>query len=204
MRRHNKTFIVIAAAAALVCTFFTSCDSASSLAKNLEGDWSGAPVTVANTPGVMTTGTDFFYLMRDNKTGGSATVTTMLSVQSTLSPDSSVYQPVDVTVAARADAQGTWRTTDDDEMALLIDPTTIKVTVDPEALQLDTQVFTGQNATVLDSVKPAMAAKIQALVLRQITPYYLRFSHIDDIKVKDATLTCEIGEDHLMMARNPK
>jgi hypothetical protein len=195
----REVFYMVAAMALFVT--FSGCDSPSKLAGAIEGSWSGAPETLSNTTDGIVTGVDSYLFTKTGATDGSVEIATMISLNEALPGDSSIVQPISLSAAAKATAQGMWVAVDDDEISLTIDPTTIEVSVDPDAVVLETSLLTGNDESVVSTLKPAIAERIKKQIVRVITVKYLDIKHFDDIKIKDNRMKFEIGKAHLVMSR---
>lgn len=198
MRPFISVMICAAAAAGLT---LSSCESASRLAKELDGSWSGAPVKLSDDMSGIVTGIDNFVFTREGDRDGNIEIATMISFDETLPADSMIVQPLSVTIAGIARAQGSWVATDDDEVSVTVDPESITVEIDPQGVTLNTSLLTGADAVLPDSIAPALAQAARRRILRDVTTRYYSLSHLDDVKVKDNRLIFEIGREHYIMSR---
>lgn len=188
-------------AVAAVALGLSGCESATRLAGQIEGSWSGAPQTLSNQTDGIITGVSSYIFTKTAPTEGSLEVATMVSLNEALPGDSAVVQPISLSAAAKVTAQGTWVAVDDDEITISIDPTTIEVSVDPDAVVLETSLLSGADESVTSTLKPAVAERIKKQIARIITVEYLDLKHFDDIEIKDNRMKYEIGKNHLVMSR---
>ena len=186
---------------AAVTLGFCSCESPSKLAGAIEGTWSGAPKTLSNQTDGIITGVDSYVFTKTAPTEGVVVVSTMLSLNEALPGDSSIIQPISLTAAAKATAQGSWVATDDDEISLTIDPTTIEISIDPQAVVLETSLLNGEDEDVASTLKPDVVERVKKQIARIVTVKYLDLKHFDDIKIKDGRMKYEVGKEHFIMSR---
>ncbi|WP_304973634.1 hypothetical protein [uncultured Duncaniella sp.] len=125
----------------------------------------------------------------------------MLSLNEALPGDSSIIQPISLTAAAKVTAQGSWVATDDDEISLTIDPTTIEISIDPQAVVLETSLLNGEDEDVASTLKPDVVERVKKQIARIVTVKYLDLKHFDDIKIKDGRMKYEVGKEHFIMSR---
>lgn len=102
--------------------------------------------------------------------------------------------PYELNIAATSVATGSYHFTDDDEIVIAIDNKSVKVNIDPEAVSYGSNVLTGVQTPAIDSIKPAIVNRYNTLLLPEVKNYYSRFNKIDDIKVKESIMSCEIGD----------
>lgn len=195
-----RHFINYAIAAATAC-MLVSCDEEAKLASELEGSWSGAPVTISNDVDGLVTGVDTYVFTKTDAKEGTVDIATMLSISSALPEDSAIVQPYSRTVSAKAVATGTWIVTDDDEVNISIDPTSISISVDPDAVDFETSLLTGGEAPVVDSISSGETARVGALLRTQIVSHYSSLKMLDDVKIKAGKLIYEIGKTKYVMSR---
>ncbi len=186
---------------AAVTLGFCGCESPSKLAGAIEGTWSGAPKTLSNQTDGIITGVDSYVFTKTAPTEGVVVVSTMLSLNEALPGDSSIIQPISLTAAAKATAQGSWVATDDDEISLTIDPTTIEISIDPQAVVLETSLLNGEDEDVASTLKPDVVERVKKQIARIVTVKYLDLKHFDDIKIKDGRMKYEVGKEHFIMSR---
>ncbi len=186
---------------AAVTLGFCVCESPSKLAGAIEGTWSGAPKTLSNQTDGIITGVDSYVFTKTAPTEGVVVVSTMLSLNEALPGDSSIIQPISLTAAAKATAQGSWVATDDDEISLTIDPTTIEISIDPQAVVLETSLLNGEDEDVASTLKPDVVERVKKQIARIVTVKYLDLKHFDDIKIKDGRMKYEVGKEHFIMSR---
>lgn len=178
----------------------TSCDSASKLAEDIDGSWSSAPEMLANTPDGLITGVDNFVFSKTASTSGTIMIATMISVNRELPVNHDSTEPVSLTASAKATVQGTWMAADDDEIKLIIDPTSIQVEIDPEGIVAVPNLITEVVAPTTDSIPPALASALKKEILKVMTAKYIGLSQMDDVEIKDGRMKYEIENTHYIMS----
>lgn len=196
----KKMIFGIAAACVLG---FTSCDESARLAKAIDGTWSGAPEQLMNEVGTQSTMIETIAFERDSTDkGGSVVISTMVSVNHAMPADSSLMQPVSVTAAAKSYVMGRWMAIDDDEVMLQLDPASMVVEVDPDAVVLSANVLSGETESTTEALKPQIVAAVKAKITGALQTHYFSMRHLDDVKVKDgSTLKFEIGKTDYVFLR---
>lgn len=199
-----KSAIVCAAALALG---LTACDKT----PDVQGGWQGSVTPLElNDNGGVSAGQNVssqvvtnlsFVRDAEGKTG-------MVEFQSNIdiinaTPfNQQAVSPYEINIAATAVATGQYRFVDDDEMTVVIDPASVKVTVDPDAVTYGANVLTGQEMPAqVDSLKAQSVRNIQAMLTQKMRLYYGQFAKIDDIKVHGSVLQCEVADHDLTFQR---
>lgn len=197
----NRIITAVATAGILL---LTSCSGTSSLAKNIEGSWSGTPKSLSTDIAGSTSIVEIIsFLPGDIKNGGNFDVTSMISATGSVRGTDGILIPYSLTASASATAQGSWRAIDDDEIAINIDPSTIDVTVDPDALVFNNNMITGTEEATLDSIKPTVMNLLENRIKRDVMTRFLSIKHLDDVKVKSGLLKFEIDDEHYTLSRQP-
>lgn len=193
----NKSILFITAAA-LTASLLASCGGDNTrLARDIEGTWQGTPTAVASTqPGIITM-TDTWTFVGDdaNATGGSLVITSLSSVEWPLSytGDTVAVQadPYAVTMAASVSLNGTWDLDPqdpDDEIIVSIDPRSLSVNIDPDAVAASTN----GNPVALDTIPPVIYGAARAELTKAVQTRFFPISHLDDVKIEGRTLKFEI------------
>lgn len=168
----------------------TSCDTR----PNVIGDWQGN--IKGEMPGTATSNlTATYSFQRD----GSITASYLVNFTEAMAPTDSLISPYQISVSGTALMEGKWQYVDgeDDEIAIVYDMNTLKVQIDPEAVKMQANVVTDQQAPDLDSMRPALINRYTHLVEN----YFKQTPTVvwDDVKVKKPILRYEIGHvDYLL------
>lgn len=199
----NKLSVIAAAVAALS---LTACDKT----PDVQGTWSGLISPLETGGGQDLVGRNVSSQISTNLTfsgsseskEGNVELASNIDIIDAVPFDNRVDAPYEVSVTASAQAMGTYRFVDDDDIAIVIDPASVKVTLDPDAVSYGANVLTGQQTPAqLDSLKAEFVKVYQAKVLQKVRLYYARFRKIDDVKVKDGMLSCEVNDTDLTFQR---
>ena len=127
---------------AIVALGLSSCDENARLAKELHGTWAGTPENVTDNTAITATlietysFTDAAQTMSKGAYGGDISITGMISCSTQILADSTIIEPVTLTASAVSTINGTWTVIDDDEIAVSLNPQTLVVTMDPEAVSV--------------------------------------------------------------------
>lgn len=159
----------------------TACDGAASLGRKIEGEWSGSPMRVDRKLADDLTMTPTF---RFEKGGGLTVIAQLSAMMPVNSPiDSLGTSAVSATAAGMATVRGTWRATDDDDVDLVFDMSTLDVTMDPDVEFELANIWTSGDVpttrTVSDPVRRAFVKQMTdgfANTLR-------RLDELDDVHV---------------------
>lgn len=197
-------FLNMAIAGALVAGL-ASCDSKSKLASEVAGTWATDQQTFANDAQGVTTGGDIlsFQVSDKNKDGGTVSIASTLSVTHAANALTPASAPISTSIAATASISGTWKAIDDDDIILTLDPNTLKVNVDPDAVALTVNPTTDIDQSKIDSLRPQMAQFYQTELTNTMRLHYNDYSRIEDVKLKNngTTLKVEIKDVDMMLTR---
>lgn len=206
-----KTQIAVAAAVVVLCL------AACSRLANIEGTWNGAPVRYEQptAPGAVgsdgTVATNVSTQIATNMTfvpdaqkSGAGTVEFMSNVDviNTVPFEGKLVDPFEINIGATAVCTGTYHFEDQDDIVIAIDPASIKVDIDPQAVNYSENIATGQDAAQTDSLRPALVRQYTRQLLLLMKDYYSKITRIDDIKVKDGIMSCEINDRDLTFRRS--
>lgn len=170
-----------------------SCNPESQLASDVTGAWNGNARHIDVPGSINTTAMDTYSFERDGDTaGGTVTVATLITSQTALPQTDTTEQQLTATVTGTVSMTGTWSVTDDDEIAITLNPNTTMTTVNPDGIVLNENILTQTdsasvqafNATLIASVKPVMTAIGTKLLLE--------IDKLDDVKVHNQTMTFEL------------
>lgn len=188
-----------------VSTVAVSCSSGEArLAKEIPGVWQGTPEIFSDAPYTATI-VDVYDITPASGTGDSAltgdiTITGMVNTTTQIVGDSAFIEPLRLSVSARTGISGTWTVIDDDEIALSLDPRTLTVDVDPDAvLANDTPLPLGSSD--IDSLRPAVCRNIEQNIRTALTTRYTGLRKLDDVKIKGKLLKYEIGHEDFVLTK---
>lgn len=129
----------------LMAVSFGSCDENARLARDIQGSWAGTPERLNDAEDVTSTIVETFTFTPDavNPKAKKGNVTITGNVSTTIPI---AVSPVSISAAATTSIQGSWSIIDDDEIALVLDPKSLQVKVDPEAVTVSNDIFTDKTS----------------------------------------------------------
>lgn len=179
----------------------SSCNEAEHLAKRVQGSWSSKPQMLANEVGSQTTIIEDVYFQTDSTAvGGLIIVEGLLSVTGFASGtelDDSILQPFEVVASARSSVSGDWTAVDDDKIMVNLDMQSLKVTVNPSALEVLVNSFSEQPESMPENLRPRVATLLSSALQNHLIARYIQWTEFDDVEIreKDSILRFEIGKD---------
>lgn len=185
----------------------TSCDSKAKLARDIEGTWaSTAPKKVKVINELDATEMSMIQFNApvpgSESTDGVVNYAFVFTLTGAMPPSDAIVEPYSFTATTLASVSGTWKVVDDDEVALDFDPESFSAYVDPAGILLRDNILSGENAAEVDSVKPQLSAKIQAMLDTQVKDYLFSIKKIDDIHIIDKDeMNCEILDKECVFHR---
>ncbi len=201
-----KKFAYLFAAASLALAF-QACDNASSLSKDLEGAWTGNPDRLFDSQASSGTIIETFSFtpVDSVKDGGSVTVTSLLSVTGAVSGAEGITQPVSVTASGSASISGTYRCVSADRAEITLDPQTLTVNVDPDAVVVNADVLTGTSAPAnMATLKPNLAQSIASQFRTAVSQRVPDSATLESLSIKDGTtLKFKIDKTTYTLTRQP-
>lgn len=179
----TKTLLSLAALVAAIG--LSSCSSRPDVA----GSWAG--VTDLNIEGASTSFTRVVY---DLNPDGSAAASYAIDFTKALPQSTQIVTPYQTSVSATATISGSWQwlVDENDELALTFDPSTLTVIVDPQALEMRTNVITDEQAPELENLRPQIAGIYQADIENAIRTHASSLL-LDDVKADGKQLRFETG-----------
>lgn len=185
---------------------FTACDSSSKLAEQLEGTWSGSPQNITDNSALSASILETYEFNKlpdvDNngKPGGVITIVGMISATTQMVEENAGENPFEFSASARSTISGTWISVDDDEVILRLDPATLEVNVDPDAVIPGSALLPDHQKARIEELKPGVMQMISSSLKNVLLQRYASLNKLDDVKVKDSMLKFEIGDtDHVFI-----
>lgn len=170
------------------------CQTASMLSKKIEGDWTGTPVRFSKKTDINGEFTPTFHFSRGgNSNGGSMTLSAALSVMMPVNApiDSMGITPVSATAAGMATVRGTWIATDDDEIDLHFDYSTLVINMDPDVEFEFADIWSANDTPSTRTVPEAAKKAFVKQMTEGMTHALSKLDDLDDIKIKDNVMTCK-------------
>lgn len=195
MKLHTASFFGIIAVLTSIM-FISSCSRTEPIA----GAWVGNPVRLnvhdaADANATITL--DFSPVDKASGTGNVVMSATIDVSQAVSTPDASIDQPYEATVAATAWINGTYTYDegDDDEVILNLNPSSLNVTIDPSGVAFSENMLTGAQAPVVDSLTTATVNSWRVILTGAMREEFYRYQKIDDIKVHHTDMmSCEVAD----------
>lgn len=204
----NKIMMKVAVIAALgAATALTACDGKASLAKKIEGEWSGAPMRVdRKLADEMTMTPTFRFERQGSATAGELTMLAQVSVMMPVNApiDSAGTSAVSATAAGLATVRGTWCATDDDDIDLSFDMSTVDVTMDPDVEFELANIWASADVPTTRTV----AEPVRRAFVKQMTDGFKatlsKLDELDDIRFQqpENQLTCKFLKSKQILHRN--
>ena len=196
----KKLLQLIPAVALLVMA--CSCDSKSKLANDINGTWASSPDRLADNNG---SSASIIRIIEFDKvpdqSGGSLIMSGLISVNSAVPQGQGIDMPISYTASGVATITGQWSVIDDDEIALVLDGSTLKVDVDPQGIVLDYNVLSGTSAPDTTAIKPALAEMVRKVITNGVETRFFNAKKIDDIKINNNMMSCEIDDQDITKRR---
>ncbi|MCM1293635.1 MAG: hypothetical protein NC111_07395 [Bacteroides sp.] len=200
----KKVLLIIAVAAA--CSYTTGCNQRQHLAQEVSGSWATDQLTISNDAQGQSSGSDLitFTVSPTDKSGGSISIASTLSLTKSASALTPADAPFSMTIAATSSITGTWKATDDDEIIVKLDPQTLTINVDDDAVALVANPLSGATQSEIDSLKPQMAQFYRTELENTMRTHYSQYSRLDDIKTRDngTLLKFEVNDVDMILKRS--
>ena len=198
----QKLLIGLLALTALVST---GCDETKKLAGEVTGTWTSNPTPFIATDGSTATSIENIVFERDSTSnGGMVIITSLISSTGSFTGSSTIMSPFSVSAAPKSYISGHWTAVDDDELLLALDPATMTVEVDPDAVVITSDLNFSPETSPIDSIRPQIAGAMKATITQILLQHYVNYQELDDVKVKGSTLQFEVkDEKHLLTRQGP-
>lgn len=182
----------------IVMVCLVACDTT----PNVEGTWIGAPVRIDSASSADVLGpvadcqvASTFNFVASDKSNGTVNITSDITMLDAV--DAPVDSPIatyEISVSATASISGTYTFTDDDDMVLTLDYSTLTVHLDPEAITYNQNLLDNTQAPAIDSLRPILADRYRKAITSQIRADYAKYQHMEDVKINNSILTCEVDD----------
>lgn len=184
MKVHTASFFSLLAVLGAI-TAVSSCSKTDYVA----GMWQGNPERIADIPGTSdasSTMTIDFAPRSDRKGPGEVDLSAVVELQQAVvgMADASGV-PYQANITATASISGTYvpEDGDDDDYILSLDASTLDVTVDPSGVVFASNVLTGAERPLLDSLTAATADRWRVIITAAMREQFYKYSRIEDVKV---------------------
>lgn len=183
-----------------------SCDETARLAKELPGSWAGTPENFTDNASVTATIVETLDISANpeqtakGNRGGVLTVVGMLSAGTQIVGEVGLAEPLGLTVSGQSRISGTWTAIDDDEIVVALDPSTLDVSIDPDAVVVN-GVISEINGPRIDSIRPSVATTMAQSLKMALANRYSAVRRLDDVKIKGPLMKFEIGHTDYVFTR---
>lgn len=187
--------LAIAASAALT-PLLSSCDTR----PDITGTWTGSPVRINDISAACdASATMSITFSSDNikSRNGVVSISALIDanqpVEGSIPAIDSSYE---VSIAATASVNGVWsfEKDDDDDIVISFDHKTLDVNVDPHGVTFSSNLLTGAQQPMIDSLSTVTAAQWKNSIRRAMENEFFKFQNISDIKVNNGIMSCEIND----------
>lgn len=197
----KKVIIALCCMGAML-TVVSSCDSKGRLAEAVKGEWTGNPERMLDTGAASATMVRMMeFSPGEVATEGSVTMTDIITVENTMQFNEAVVTPLTITATGTATITGTYQVRDHDDILVGLDATSLSVSVDPDAVQLNYNIVSEDSAPMVEKLKPGAAVLATQQINRAAQNAFANITEIEDIHIKNNTMRCEIGDRDITFSR---
>lgn len=186
----KHTYLIASMALAAIC--LASCDNR----PKVQGAWQGE--VTQNMPGDVRSMITTYTFEKDGK----AEASYLWNISQPLQTSDSIISAYEVSVSGTASMEGRWSyaSGENDEVVITFTPSSLKVDVDPEAVQYRENLLSGSQAPAVDSLRPAIADKYADMMSRDFSANGMTL-RLTDIEVKDNSMKFDIGDSHCLFKK---
>lgn len=177
---------------------------------DINGSWISTPTRVADDIAVADDATSVLSIDFNAPKGaksGTVTISTVIEATQPVQAGTLVgfAEPYEVSVTGTASISGRWSyedsDSDDDDILLFLDNSTMQVNVDPNGVTFSQNLLTGAQQPMVDSLTSATAERWRTAIRSAAAKQFFGFTKLDDIKIVNDILSCEIGKKDLTFHR---
>ena len=172
------------------------------------GAWPSTPVRVADDIAVADDATSVLSIDFNAPKGaksGTVTLSTVIEATQPVQAGTLVgfADPYEVSVTGTASISGRWsyEDSDDDDILLFLDNSTMQVNVDPNGVTFSQNLLTGAQQPMVDSLTSVTADRWRTAIRTAAAKQFFSFTKLDDVKVVNDILSCEAGKKDLTFHR---
>ncbi len=202
MKRIICALAILAAALSL-----DSCETKAHLANEIEGTWAGTPQSITDNSALTATLLETFQFVKipaedgGESTGGTVNIVGMLSSSIQLVGDNDFEQPLTFTSSARSSIVGSWQAIDDEEIVVTLNPNTLTVVVDPDAVVPGSALLSESSQAKIEQMKPDIINMIASGLKQSLSNRYSSVKLLDDVEIDGPVLKFEIGKANYVFNR---
>lgn len=186
----KKLFLSLTGAA-LMSVALVSCDKTPDVA----GTWKINPQTFSMKDVSLASSTDCVTMTPDAESGKKGKIvinsTVAIDANASIAPMAPVYR---VEITTPVSVEGTWMfsDSDDDDIICNLDMSTMSVDVKAENLEFAPVGPLSVKQDDIDRLRPYVISTYQTSLTKEMALYYTRYNKLEDVKVRDNALTCEM------------
>lgn len=170
--------------------------------RGVEGEWTGNPERLLDTGAASATMVRMMeFSPGEVATEGTITMTAIITVENTMQFNESVVTPLTITATGTATITGTYQVRDHDDILVGLDATSLSVSVDPDAVQLNYNILSEDSAPMVEKLKPGAAVLATQQINRAAQNAFANITEIEDIHIKNNTMRCEISDRDIAFSR---
>lgn len=178
-----------------------ACGSRGKLARNIEGSWSSVPERIEIAGFYSTQLTKTFEFMPRSDNGGDVVVSAAISSSKAMPSSDSIIAPVSVNAAASAYVTGTYSVSAHNRIHLALEPSTFRLTVDPDAVDFDYNALTTEEKPDLEALAPQWLKELTAKLTPAVEASMMGTASISDIKMTGNMMHCHMGAIDVTLRR---
>lgn len=185
----------------------SSCDSKSRLADELNGTWTASPQSISDNSAISATLIETYEFNTipasesGIKNGGTIDIVGMLSASTQIIDSNNNGGPLELTASARSTITGTWQVIDDDEVLINLDPATLSIEVDPDAVVPGSASLADDHWAKITELKPTIINMLASGLRQSLSNRYASLRTLDDVKIQEPMLKFEIGDMDYVFTR---
>lgn len=191
-----------------IALFALACTACSRHA-DINGAWTSTPSRIDNEIAMAAEATSVLGLDFNAPRGANSGTVTVTAIIDATQPVAAgqldgFAEPYEVSVTATATINGKWsyEDNDDDDILLFLDNNTLQVNVDPNGVTYSQNLLTGAQQPMVDSLTTVTIDRWRSAVRRAATERFYSLTKLDDVKVVNDILSCEVGKRDLTFHRS--
>ena len=167
---------------------------------DVEGTWTGTPTRIDNISAAVDASATMsisFTQDKNSSDSGEVIISALIDANQPVSSDSaSIDQAYEISVAATAVITGRWtyEDRDDDDIIITLDPSTLKVNVDPNGVTFSNDILTETQQPLTDSLSRATAEAWTKSITKAMSERFYNINEISDVKIRNGIMSCEIHD----------
>ncbi len=199
----HKFNLVIASLGLAASLSLVAC---SSHEKDLEGTWTGGMERLSldqnSLADCQTTTRIVFTPNSDNTSQGSINILSDIVIQDVVPSNDSIVSEYEITVSGTSQISGTYVFEDDDDIIVSLDPQTLNITIDPEAVIFASNVLTDEQKPGIETLsRKSIADRYMRQLRGAVAKLYDKYHKISDITISKDLMSYELDDKDGSMHR---